>query len=161
MRGSASELKFVSKVSGDLMKKICLIVFLFFLSGCESPRAFSSVSIYSLDFNKEWGQGLSAKIYRGNPVRQVDDTFIKQEKGGLLETQALIYGDCEDICVVEWLVDSNVVERISFREQTDGRKDDVVSMLVVLSDDKKYLIPPPKGRNHWKINLDSLKRIQN
>ncbi len=103
---------------------------------------------------------MSAKIYRGDPLRQVDDTFIMQEDGGPLETKAMIYGDCEDICVVEWLVDSNVVERISLRELTDSRGGDVVNMLVVLSNGKKYLIPPPRGRNHWKINLDSLKRIE-
>ena len=142
------------------MKKICLIVILFLLSGCESPRAFSSVSFYSHDFNKEWGGQLSAKIYRGEPLRQVDDTFIMQEDGGPLETKAMIYGDCEDICVVEWLVDSNVVERISLRELTDGSSYDVINMLVILSDGKKYLIPPPGGRNHWKINLDSLKSIE-
>ena len=142
------------------MKKICLIVILFLLSGCESPRAFSSVSFYSHDFNKEWGGRLSAKIYRGNPVRQVDDTFIMQEDGGPLETEAMIYGDCEDVCVVEWLVDSNIVERIILRELTDGSDGDVINMLVILSDGKKYLIPPPRGRNHWKINLASLKKIE-
>ena len=118
------------------MKKICLIVILFFLSGCESLRAFSSVSFYSHDFNKEWDGQLSAKIYRGNPVRQVDDTFIMQEDGGPLETKAMIYGDCEDVCVVEWLVDSNIVERIILRELTDGSDGDVINMLVILSDGK-------------------------
>lgn len=130
------------------------------MSECESLRAFSSVSFYSHDFNKEWGGQLSAKIYRGNPVRQVDDTFIMQEDGGPLETKAMIYGDCEDVCVVEWLVDSNIVERIILRELTDGSNGDVINMLVILSDGKKYLIPPPRGRNHWKVNLDSLKKIE-
>ena len=79
---------------------------------------------------------MSAKIYRGNPVRQVDDTFIMQEDGGPLETKAMIYGDCEDVCVVEWLVDSNIVERIILRELTDGSDGDVINMLVILSDGK-------------------------
>ena len=143
------------------MNKICLIVFLFFLAGCmwplENPMAFSSVLIYSSKYELKKDQRLNAVIHVGNPVRQVNDCLIKQEKDGHVVTETMLGGACTDGCIVQWLVDSNVVEQISLQELTNGDDYKVIDLLVEL-EKKRFFLGPPKG-THWEINLDSLKKL--
>ena len=134
---------------------------LLFLAGCmwplENPMAFSSVLIYSSKYELKKDQRLNAVIHVGNPVRQVNDCLIKQEKDGHVVTETMLGGTCIDGCIVQWLVDSNVVDQISLQELTNGNDYKVIDLLVKL-EEKRFFLGPPKG-NHWEINLDSLKKL--
>ena len=134
---------------------------LLFLAGCmwplENPMAFSSVLIYSSKYELKKDQRLNAVIHVGNPVRQVNDCLIKQEKDGHVVTETMLGGACTDGCIVQWLVDSNVVEQISLQKLTNGNDYKVINLLVEL-EEKRFFLGPPKG-THWKINLDSLKKL--
>ena len=119
--------------------------------------AFSSVLIYSSKYELKKDQRLNSVIHVGNPVRQVNDCLIKQEKDGHVVTETMLGGACTDGCIVQWLVDSNVVEQISLLELTNGNDYKVIDLLVEL-EEKRFFLGPPKG-NHWEINLDSLKKL--
>ena len=119
--------------------------------------AFSSVLIYSSKYELKKDQRLNAVIHVGNPVRQVNDCLIKQEKDGHVVTETMLGGACTDGCIVQWLVDSNVVEQISLQELTNGNDYKVIDLLVEL-EEKRFFLGPPKG-THWEINLDSLKKL--
>jgi hypothetical protein len=123
----------------------------------ENPMAFSNVLIYSSKYELKKDQRLNSVIYVGNPVRQVNDCLIKQEKDGHVVTETMLGGACTDGCIVQWLVDSNVVEQISLQELTNGDDYKVIDLLVEL-EKKRFFLGPPKG-THWEINLDSLKKL--
>lgn len=78
---------------------------LLFLAGCmwplENPMAFSSVLIYSSKYELKKDQRLNSVIHVGNPVRQVNDCLIKQEKDGHVVTETMLGGACTDGCIVQ------------------------------------------------------------
>ena len=117
---------------------------------------FSSVKVHSDVFEKDKKHLWKARIYFGNPAREVEDCFISFEKNNRMMTDVSVYTACYDTCSVEWILDTSVVEKIQLLELIDGTK---IVDLLVLYDGKKKWYGPPKG-NHWEIDLDSLKRIE-
>ncbi|WP_173474902.1 hypothetical protein [Fibrobacter succinogenes] len=106
------------------MKPICLFLLFLVLTSCKYFLAdayhFKHVEIFSQVVKLNELEQVKSNFYFGNMLENKDSCSVWPEMDGRIRTVARIYDACHDTCLIEWIVDSNVVDKIKILEFFDN-----------------------------------------
>ena len=158
------------------------IIFLFsllILTGCvfEGRCAFCSVKLRGTIDNLDTNQDLQMRLggldsteseryvfekIKGPQTKDNLDNHIYQNGNHFSSNFAIRTGCALEPCIIEWLVDGEVVKRVQIQEIWDRGIifDDVYLEVTTLEDNKKYNIDTPSNSTQcthsWCVDFDNL-----